>query len=297
MTISTPMTMYDLIEIIPAPLTNKHKMIAIFRNRQTGRIKKTPFGIKGYEDYTIHKDKERRSRYRKRHEKDLKTNDPTRAGYLSYYILWGETTNVKKNYQLYKKRFFISPSSSPSFLQKKKKKEYDEEEGKVKRRDEALWQKVKRDVCPTTWSARCAQLSVNEYKRRYFEKLRNDLCEKNMIHTEQCKKKTLTKFHQENEGYYGPKPSSQTNRLRKWTQQDWGYINDDDDDENDDHHYHHNVVQIKKEKYGRYLPRKVRNLMSTQLKKDENERKGNALGKRIPYSDQLKTLMKSVHIF
>ena len=45
-------------------------------------------------DYTIHKDIERRNRYIKRHKKDLRTNDPTRAGYLSMYILWN-----KKSYK------------------------------------------------------------------------------------------------------------------------------------------------------------------------------------------------------
>ena len=47
-------------------------------------------------DYTLHKDKERRRRYRKRHEKFLKTNDPTRAGFLSR-LLWGDSTSLKKN--------------------------------------------------------------------------------------------------------------------------------------------------------------------------------------------------------
>tara|TARA_R110001583_G_scaffold74274_3_gene205824 strand:- start:536 stop:829 length:294 start_codon:yes stop_codon:yes gene_type:complete len=70
-----------------------------------GKTKTTHFGAKGMEDYTTHKDKERRARYRKRHKKDLKTNDYTRAGYLSYYILWGEKTNVRDAVKDYKRRF------------------------------------------------------------------------------------------------------------------------------------------------------------------------------------------------
>ena len=70
-----------------------------------GKTKTTHFGAKGMEDYTTHKDKERRGRYRKRHKKDLKTNDYTRAGYLSYYILWGEKTNVRDAVKDYKRRF------------------------------------------------------------------------------------------------------------------------------------------------------------------------------------------------
>ena len=70
-----------------------------------GKEKKTSFGAKGYDDYTIKKDKEQRDRYRKRHSKDLKTGDPTRAGYLSYYLLWGDSTSLKQNIKDYKKRF------------------------------------------------------------------------------------------------------------------------------------------------------------------------------------------------
>jgi hypothetical protein len=50
---------------------------------------------------------EARARYRKRHAKDLKTNDPHRAGYLSYYILWGDSPNLATNVAAYTKRFKI----------------------------------------------------------------------------------------------------------------------------------------------------------------------------------------------
>ena len=62
------------------------KLMAIF-TKDTGRTKTTYFGKAGMDDYTLTKDKEQRTRYRQRHKKDLKTNDPTRAGYLSYHIL------------------------------------------------------------------------------------------------------------------------------------------------------------------------------------------------------------------
>jgi hypothetical protein len=54
---------------------------------------------------TFTRDNEQRTRYRKRHKKDLTTNDPTRAGYLSYYILWGESRSIRKNIKSYKNRF------------------------------------------------------------------------------------------------------------------------------------------------------------------------------------------------
>jgi len=67
--------------------------------------KKVHFGSKGMDDYTITKDKEQRERYRERHKKDLETKDPTRAGFLSYYILWGDSTSIRENIKNYKKKF------------------------------------------------------------------------------------------------------------------------------------------------------------------------------------------------
>ena len=92
-----------LLKIIPSPKPDK-KYMAVFR-KDNGREKTTHFGSKGMTDYLISKDKERRERYRKRHRKDLKTNDPTRAGYLSYYILWGDSTSLRENIRKYKSRF------------------------------------------------------------------------------------------------------------------------------------------------------------------------------------------------
>lgn len=80
-----------------------HKMKATFVN-DDGRKKTTHFGLKGASDYTIHKDIERRDRYRARHAKDLETGDPTRAGYLSYYILWNLPT-ISASLADYRKRF------------------------------------------------------------------------------------------------------------------------------------------------------------------------------------------------
>lgn len=83
------------------------KYMAIF-TRDNGRTKTTHFGASGMSDYTIHKDKERRARYRDRHKKDLSTGDYMRAGYLSYYLLWGESTSFRENLKSYKKRFNLS---------------------------------------------------------------------------------------------------------------------------------------------------------------------------------------------
>jgi hypothetical protein len=92
-----------LISVIPAT-NSKYKYTATFR-RDDGKTKATHFGAKGMDDYTLTKDKDQRDRYRTRHSKDLTTKDPTRAGYLSYYILWGDSTSFAENVRAYKSRF------------------------------------------------------------------------------------------------------------------------------------------------------------------------------------------------
>ena len=83
------------------------KLVAVF-SKDNGRTKKTYFGAAGMDDYTITKDKEQRKRYRSRHKKDLSTGDYTRAGYLSWYILWGDSTSRRDNISSYKRRFNLS---------------------------------------------------------------------------------------------------------------------------------------------------------------------------------------------
>lgn len=71
-----------------------------------GKQKKQKFGAEGMSDYTIHKDVERRNRYISRHYKDLDTDDPTRAGYLSMFILWNKPS-LRKSVEDYKTRLKI----------------------------------------------------------------------------------------------------------------------------------------------------------------------------------------------
>jgi hypothetical protein len=92
-----------LLSILPSTKADK-KLMATFET-DSGRKRTTHFGSKGMDDYTITHDKEQRERYRTRHKKDLESNDPTRAGYLSMWILWGDSTSREKNISAYKKRF------------------------------------------------------------------------------------------------------------------------------------------------------------------------------------------------
>jgi hypothetical protein len=94
-----------LLSIKPSTKADK-KLMATFEN-DNGRTKTTHFGASGMDDYTKTKDKTQRDRYRTRHKKDLETGDYTRAGFLSYYILWGDSTNLQTNINNYKKMFSL----------------------------------------------------------------------------------------------------------------------------------------------------------------------------------------------
>jgi len=80
----------------------KHKWIAKFKDGT-----QTSFGAAGMDDYTLTRNKEQREHYRKRHKKDLQTQDPKRAGFLSYYILWGDSTSIQTNKRAYEAKFKV----------------------------------------------------------------------------------------------------------------------------------------------------------------------------------------------
>jgi len=89
------------------PSTNpKKKYMAEFK-KDDGRTKTTHFGAAGMDDYTKTHDKEQRDRYRSRHQKDLSTGDPTRAGFLSYWILWGDSTSMHSNISSFKSKYSL----------------------------------------------------------------------------------------------------------------------------------------------------------------------------------------------
>lgn len=91
------------VDIKKSPKKDK-KLRAIFKNRDGKVVKQTDFGLRGASDFTIHKDRSRRNRYRKRHLKDLDTKDFKRAGYLSFYVLWNKE-NLEDSIKDYKRTF------------------------------------------------------------------------------------------------------------------------------------------------------------------------------------------------
>lgn len=95
-----------LISIGKSPLAGK-KWRATFEHNTMG-LKPTrfhtDFGASGYEDFTQGASPERARLYRARHKKDLLTNNPTKAGYLSYYVLWA-SPDFSENVRKYKNKF------------------------------------------------------------------------------------------------------------------------------------------------------------------------------------------------
>ena len=91
-----------LKDVIKSPVKNK-KFRAVFDDN--GKIKNVDFGDSRYQDYTQHHDPERRRLYRIRHARDLETNNVRSPGYLSYYILWGDSTDINQNIADYKRKF------------------------------------------------------------------------------------------------------------------------------------------------------------------------------------------------
>ena len=93
-----------MIKLVITTSDNINKKYKAVFTTDDGKTKTIHFGAKGYEDYTQHHNKDRRTLYRQRHEKDLK-GDPMRAGYLSYYILWGDSTSLQTNIRTFKNKF------------------------------------------------------------------------------------------------------------------------------------------------------------------------------------------------
>jgi hypothetical protein len=86
---------------------SKHKYTALF----TDPKKTTHFGQAGANDYLIYSKEsktiadEKRKLYLARHEKRENWSDPTTAGSLSRYLLWGRSASLKENIIDFKKRF------------------------------------------------------------------------------------------------------------------------------------------------------------------------------------------------
>lgn len=94
-----------LLSVKKSPIKGK-KWRATFEHAGTKTEFHTDFGASGYQDFTLGATPETARLYRLRHKKDLETKNPTKAGYLSYYLLWS-TPNFEANIRAYKNRFHL----------------------------------------------------------------------------------------------------------------------------------------------------------------------------------------------
>ena len=85
----------------------KKKYMAIIKS--SNRRKTIHFGAANMSDYTIHKDKDRRERYRLRHQHD-NVSDIFSPGFWSWHLLWGDSTDIKKCARDIEKKFNLSIS-------------------------------------------------------------------------------------------------------------------------------------------------------------------------------------------
>lgn len=82
----------------------KHKWVGVFTDAD-GKETRVPFGAVGYQDFTQHHNRVRRSMYLLRHRKNENWNDPMTAGALSRWLLWGDVPHLETNVRTFKKRF------------------------------------------------------------------------------------------------------------------------------------------------------------------------------------------------
>jgi hypothetical protein len=92
-----------LKQVIQSPVAGK-KYRAIYEDKD--KVINVDFGASAYQDYTMHKDNDRKKLYLARHKKNENWNDPTTPGSLSRYLLWNKPT-LTASIADFKKRFNV----------------------------------------------------------------------------------------------------------------------------------------------------------------------------------------------
>lgn len=76
--------------LVETPSSSSKKFMVQIRDEKYGRQKTVFFGARGYEDFTVHKDEERKRRYLARHSARENWSDPFTAGFWSAHLLWNK---------------------------------------------------------------------------------------------------------------------------------------------------------------------------------------------------------------
>jgi hypothetical protein len=96
--------MISLISIKKYVGSGNSRYTAVFSYH--GKNKKVNFGDRRYDNYTIHKNDERKRLYLLRHSKNEDWNNPMSAGSLSRFMLWNKKT-LNESIEDYKRRFSL----------------------------------------------------------------------------------------------------------------------------------------------------------------------------------------------
>lgn len=78
-----------LLEFKPSTRKGKKYMVKI---ENGDKVKTIHFGASGYEDFTQHKDEDRKERYIHRHQTREDWFNPLTAGFWARWILWNKPT-------------------------------------------------------------------------------------------------------------------------------------------------------------------------------------------------------------
>ena len=103
---------YDTLVKVEDSKAKGKRYTAVFRDSKSGREKRVNFGDASMENFTIHKDPERRKRYLNRHKSREDWNNPVSPGALSRWILWGESSSFAKSVTDYRRRFKLKSGRS-----------------------------------------------------------------------------------------------------------------------------------------------------------------------------------------
>lgn len=78
------------MEFVLYPSTQKDKRYTVFVPKGN-RLIKVDFGSRAHDNFTIHRDRERRRLYRIRHAND-RIDDPYSPGFWAWHVLWNKTS-------------------------------------------------------------------------------------------------------------------------------------------------------------------------------------------------------------
>ncbi len=84
----------------------KYKAV-FYKDENRQKIRTVHFGAVGYQDFTQHKDEDRKQAYLARHKNNENWADYKSAGSLSRYILWNKPS-ISASYNDYVKKFNLT---------------------------------------------------------------------------------------------------------------------------------------------------------------------------------------------